>query len=432
MLYTKHITGYNPFKYFVFIAGTLALTAISSCGVELQLISGSVKHATCARPQSGEINQTLNFSNPALTVTHVWNNGATTEDLSGLAPIYPNTFDDKVTINGLPYGPSVSVERYNVFYEADWQRLQHMDFNPTSTIISPQAGFTGRATSANILPEDAIGYMEFIVYQSINPLLDIGIMGFNPVQDYNATSLSNFNGFIFISSGAQHYYAVIRTGHRVTSWGPVYNNGNLFSIKYSNNKLEYFVNGTRVFLSLGTSVPLHLMLHPELYLESRLYGGGLAFKDVHTSFNCSALPDYYASLSKELDGSCYSMVNDVMFKSKEKYNDNLLDYVIYNWQRSPVLSSTGSVPLGSAIVNTSTDNVTGINYHKISVGALLPPEDIYTLETTDSKGELYKMRFRYNRYSKVQNIPIVSHPPVDPVQIKGRTGDVVIFGNDYK
>ena len=100
----------------------------------------------------------------------------------------------------------------------------------------------------------------------------------------------------------------------------------------------------------------------------------------------------YAVLYKNYNSTYYEMSNTIMFKYDEKYNDNILNYKIYNWKREVVIGSESPAPI---IITPVTSHSEGDNYHILNIGNNLTNNQIYFLEITNEKGEVYKMKFRY-------------------------------------
>lgn len=104
----------------------------------------------------------------------------------------------------------------------------------------------------------------------------------------------------------------------------------------------------------------------------------------------------FAELKKQLDGGFNTMVGNVNFIYKEKYNANNLNYKIYNWKRELVLcSETACTPL----ITSSAINKNGVNYHSLNVNSVLINNEYYTIEVTNEKGEVYLMRFLFKTSS---------------------------------
>lgn len=105
---------------------------------------------------------------------------------------------------------------------------------------------------------------------------------------------------------------------------------------------------------------------------------------------------YFASLYKEYNSSYYDMKGTVNFIYREKYNDNNLDYVIYDWKRNKIIGSPGSFAANilpfSTVVSTN-----GCNYISINVSPFLTDNEYYFLEVTNDKNEKYVMRFKFKK-----------------------------------
>lgn len=408
-------------KNMTWVVGVLSLILISSC-TELKLVTGEVHHATCASPQSGSIDQTLHVLNPeSLNITHTWSNGATTLDISGLRPIYPDNYRYQLSI-ATAGQPLTENEAYDVLYQVDWKTLNQI--TTTGTSITNAANGLADASSSNVLPANAWGYLEFTVGHT-NALgnYDGGRMGLNPLDQINSGLLNNFNGFWFITG--MNIVVVVNNGSYVAVQH--YSPNDKFQISYNASSIRYYKNGSQIFAAVESIIDFS---HPEMYVKATLAGNTLMFKDVNATFGCTRTTSYYADVIKEMDGSCYYMSNNIRIKYREKYNDNTLNYKVYNWKREPVLSfpgGNGNAPL--------TSNATGINYLVIPVGNKLLPEDVYTLEVKDAKNEVYKMRFKYNNYQigPMMEPPTGNWSGAGPIGVADDSfGDGIIIGNDYK
>lgn len=383
-------------------------------------VTGAIVHATCDRPSSASITQQWHTCFSLLPIsnqTYTWSNGETTKDVVDLSPNYP--VDYKCTV-GYTYLnlPWVVSKKYGVRYDSEWPASTLIDNNTTNKTLHRNAvdpNNFGTICSKNILPENAIGCMDFecqIGAGYVPTTIFIGLDNLNCPTTVSAPN-SSFTGFELIKFGNVGIWTLYRNGIRLEYYdntnalrtvSGVFADGDNFSLKYGNG-VQFYHQGSIISIPMMLSTS-PIISHPAYRIRCSIRGGGLTLKNVTSSFACSNGTDYYAELKKELDGSCYTMTGAINFVYKEKYNDNSLNYIVYDWQRNPVLTST-VLPVFSA-------NTIGTNYHSIRANGLLADE-FYTLEVTNSKGEVYKMRFRYvSLSSTVDMFTITPRAPGNP------------------
>lgn len=411
-----------PKFYFVIVL----LLVISGCAnFKFNLVTADITHVSCTKPSSGAINQTIHLLNlSSLSVVHHWSKGntpmaQTTEDLIGLSCIYPSTYNDDIAISGL------SIKTKNqVLFETEWGLLNNLNINTSNGLLSNSGASyqLGWGTSINSLPANVPGYFEFVIAGS-GSQYGSGAIGFAEIlsNNNNNAALTVSDGFLFIASqGGAGYYLILNEGHLTSLATPgTYAIGDRFSLKMGVNSISYYKNGVMVAsVNPNGILPLN---HPPYNVSCQIANNRVAFQSIHTSFGCSSVNEGYASLKKQLDGAVYTMTGKISIKYKEKYNDDELDYVVYNWKHEPMISNLG----GAASINVAPleSNQAGVNYINIPVGNKLQNEEIYTLEITNSKGEIYMIRFKYNNY--LEGVEMISST-VPAIQFSGENG------NDYE
>jgi hypothetical protein len=387
------------------------LSTITSCDavtIRLPLVTGTVNHATCANPESGSITQSLTFLNPNdFNTTHIWNNGAVTANIQNLSPIYPAQYIDHVQLTShVPGGVSLSeVEKYDVLYSVDeWQMQSDMIYSKNEYKLICNAPYA-HIGSVNVLPANALGYFEFTVESDGSNNSGSQQIGFNPVSDLSTGSISRFTGMLILNSS--RYIYLFKDGN-ILPIGSTYVLTDRFKMEYKNNCITYYRNNTPI-----TSEFLGLAGHPESYIHVYSYDGNnvLSVSNINATFGCVKAADYFSGMVKDIGGECYTMTGSLKFKYLEKYNDNVLNYTVYDWRRNPVLTYPGNGPAPVA------SNLNGVNYHTILVGNKLNYGSNYILEITNSKNEIYKMRFSYNNFS-------VEVPSEYPTVIMGPRGPI--------
>lgn len=386
-------------------------------------VSATVFHASCTEPSGGAINQQWCVANPAsLLPEYVWSSGATTEDVTGLAPNYPVGYTCKITYQAaLNMHGNMPLQRYEIGYRVLWGQTSLMQYDNNTDKLSrtpSMMGQFGYACSENILNQNSMGYVEFVVRVDDPFASTISCVGFNELTCPNVPlGGAGFDGFVFTTFSGQMRYSVLRNGVVINAGGSkVFSDKDTFRIVYGNG-IRYMKNNSIIpVIPQGGS--LQIFTHPALRVQCMTNNIALSFSNVTTSFACSQLSEFYAELSKELDGSCYSMTNTVKFKYREKYDDAVVDYKIYDWQRNVVMSSS--------ITPVSTTNRSDINFHTILAQGKLSSDEVYTLEVKNDKAEIYKMRFRYNRATAVTEH--FSHGPINPINPTFPTGPPVYTG----
>lgn len=110
----------------------------------------------------------------------------------------------------------------------------------------------------------------------------------------------------------------------------------------------------------------------------------------------------YATLTKKLDAGYYVMRNDIKYKYKEKYNDNTLNYKVYDWKRDVKMDET---------FYAQSNHGYGVGYYRLEdAHQYLNDGEFYTMEITNDKNEVYKMRFKFDREIKNPLLPIIPFP----------------------
>jgi hypothetical protein len=107
-------------------------------------------------------------------------------------------------------------------------------------------------------------------------------------------------------------------------------------------------------------------------------------------------PVSYAEMKEKLDGSfCGTNAGALYFKYEEKYNEGLLKYRIYDYQRNekiPLASQTGTLALTKTL---------GTNFFTLNLalaGGFIgtsETDSYYILEVENEKGDKYYLRFKY-------------------------------------
>lgn len=409
--------------YYVLVA--LVMVGITGCPpVTIKPITSSIKHVTCSSPQSGSIDQTVIPAFGAFAVTHSWNNGATSEDLSNVSCVYPAYYSDNVSMVQGSNQPLLFTQKYDVLYKVEWSKMDRIGYDPALDKTYKNVSGTpwGTAFSENILAENANGYIEFEANAASNNVNDWAMVGFNNTQAYNAyPALGTFTGFALetlTGTGPSSYmgtYYVFINGWPVALPGSSqFRNKDMFSVKYTQTGVIFYHNGTEIHRT--QAVPL--FTHPRKFVQVTISAQNIYVSKFASTFGCTDKSDAYAELSKSLDATCYIMSNTIKFKYKEKYNDPAVECKVYDWQRNIALAAS-----------PTTVNNNGTNYHILNTNGTLINGEVYVMEATNSKGEVYKMRFRYNNY-KDKTLIAIRGPSFPKGDIK--EGANFTFGNDYE
>ena len=377
-------------------------------------VSGTIVHGTCTAPSSGSITQNLHPCFESISLgnrTYSWSDGSTDKDLLNVSPNYPADYkcDIGYSFWGLPWNIP---KKYAVRYNTEWFSNSLIEYsNEYKTLYrnSTSPNLFGNIFSNNILPENGIGCIEFTALLSDGEgKVYIGFNNLNTPQQIGGPT-SSFTGFELEKSFIGNTWTLYKNGIRLDNVNGSFVNGDVFQIKYANN-IQFMQSGTIISIP-GQYASSIILTHPAYRIQCQMKGSGITLLNILSTFSCTTGSDFYAELKKELDGTCYNMTGNVSFVYKEKYKDDVLNYTIYDWQRNAVLTSS--------ILPTSTANETGLNYHVLAVGGALSDE-YYTLEVVNSKGENYKMRFRYTKVLSTNKIYTLSptspgNPTVKPV-----------------
>lgn len=410
------------YKYLLIVVVLFGTTGCPT--VYLKTVTGVVKHANCSNPKGGSIEQTINPAFSNFTADHLWNTGATSEDLHGVGCIYPAYYTDKIKLQQGNYQPLYETTNYDVLMEVNWTKVNGMAYDgglrkTYKGSSSPQVAYS---VSSNILPQNAQGYIEYQVNVTDKSISCKAYVGYNDVTAYTlAPPLTSFTGFALETDNSLTgqdvgKISIILNGQPVfVSTIGNFKSGDKFCVKYSNSNVVFLHNGAIAHQTLST----YSFSHPAKVVQATLSEQNMFITEFNATFGCVDRSDAYVELSKELDATCYAVTNNIMFKYKEKYNDNSPQCKIYDWERNIVLTPT-----------VSTSNNNGINFHIVNIGNTLASDDVYIMEITNDKGELYKMRFRYNYFKEKVNISPTKNPYFPSSGVK--EGIKYTFGNDYE
>lgn len=390
------------FRFFNKLLIVLAITSIAGCGTLSKFtfsVDSDIVHNECNNNEcsgSIKINDILiggnpvGYSGPFVFADATGNiiQNSSSNQLSGACNGVYNCGAKLFSNTQVPF----YLVSYSIgFYINNWN-LQNMAFNSTTKTLenSPANSSLAWALSDNFLSANEDGYITF-EYATTNTSLGAIAFGFCDANNSSNTYQDIDNGFALLGSNGQVAYAIVENGVGVGL--TAIKGAKEFKIERKGNKVFYYIDGKQVHYNVSqpytTVNPNHI-----LRVKAWAKNNNLKIKNATASF-CRNFASVYASLAKELDGSYYLMKNSILFKYKEKYNDEELDFKVYNWKRELILSNNAAFSPVHTVDVTNT-NHSGVNYHSILVNNKLEIDEYYVLEVTNNKGEVYKMRFRYD------------------------------------
>lgn len=346
-------------------------------------ITAILSHNYCFIPSTGSIDLTIIGGVPPYTYS--WSNGATVEDLSGLAP---GTYSVTVTDNILQAAGGI----YEVGYNVIWT-----NYTPGATIAGnsitktdPNGWGNSGGSSTNVLDANTDGWLEFSV-PSGNQFSAIGLSQVD--QDKNITSIDY--GMVFQSvqifpppfTFTLKFLAFIEGGAIISS--PVlshYNAGDVFRIERVNSSttpiINYYKNGGVPLYTTGSSVTPN-----SLIVDAALNYTNSSFINTIVDFGCAPInsPDIYTKVFKELDGGYYVTNNSKIF----------IEYT-EDYTSSPTANLNYKMFKESDLVNiagTTQSLIVGNNRREIIYTSSTPP-GFYILEIENSKKEKRFLRFK--------------------------------------
>jgi hypothetical protein len=391
-------------KSFYLIILAVLVCSIASCGFTFKLAltaTSTITHNECNSNNCvGAINvsQVLNAGYPlGYAGNYIYSDPQTgaavytsaTGEVTGLCN---GNYD--CSINLFPNTPvAYNISTYTIGYNVNSWIAHDMVFdNITKTMeINNFLSNSPWMLSNNFLGANQDGYMTF-EYSVASPKLGNVSIGFCEVNNVGSTWQDIKYGFSILTNNGNVAYSIVENGMPIAL--TAYKNPKQFKVERKGTKIYYSIDGKQVHYVAAPSNFSNVNSSEILRIKSTAYNNNLKVKNVSCSF-CRSFNSVYASLNKDLDGTYYLMKNSILFKYKEKYNDVNLDYRVYNWKRELILSNNSAFsPLYT--VGVTETNHEGVNYHCIVVNDKLEIDKYYVLEVTNNKGEVYKMRFRYD------------------------------------
>jgi hypothetical protein len=286
--------------------------------------------------------------------------------------------------------------------------------------IGSTAGYNASAYSVNTLPSGANGILEFQVgtvplsaptintHTNSHPPYDDFVIGFTPqyVTDnpigttaiqyglhftYTTSLIRNPNNhqFRYLTSRAVKLFVNGVDGATICTYNQndvfdMVKTGNAITFKRNHTPINYtYYIGSILYTSPYT---INVSSTQNLIVDLAASRVGMNLIYARTSFG-NVVDNDYAELSKTLDGSFYVAHTTLGIRYKEKYNNKTLNYSIYDSRRNAISSGTP---------NNTLLNGNGYNYLRLPLSSSsFINGRFYVLEVTDTKGEVYKLRFQY-------------------------------------
>lgn len=356
-----------------FIVLFIALTTMCIQGC----MYGVIVHNNCSFPRQGSITLGVAGGNGYYPESAKWYYGGTTFatgwQITGVsADPYPYTAKVKYVKPGTPPLLLFKQQSYFVLNEVSWFNTSNVALSLHGGISIGSSATVGSAKTIETISSNSYGFFEV----KVSKLSGAGITTIG----YQAPGSNNFIYYLTLDKDMQMYCIMVNTpgGVSVLSGG-AFENGDVFRLYVNNNVFNYtknensFANGAYNYT--GGNVSLNV--------STAILGGGLAFPYVRTSFGCFEAELYY-TLARKLDGSYYIYDDEKMrIKFDGEYNTGNLSYKVYNWKREIVQYGLFSKKFGDNRVNL---NICGPNYIF---------DEMYTLEVTNEKSEIFMLRFKF-------------------------------------
>lgn len=341
-------------------------------------ITAVINHNGCYVNSQGSIDLTVTGGVPPYT--YVWNNGATTQDITGLTN---GTYTVTITDSKSPT-PSALTKIYDIGYQVNWMDNVNTITNGNSLTKTSVTGYDGSGgSSTNILLSSDNGWASF----TVNNVQDEFIFGLDD-NDGNHNNLSIAYGiklFHFNPIGFSKVN-VIENGNEIglPNGKESFTKGDIFKIQRTGSIVSYYKN--------SSTVPFYTSLIPsttDLIVDASLNKINSTVLNAATGFGCPPFGSFppQAKLKKKLDAGYYVPKNGILgFMFTEEYNPltSSLNYRVYN-----ELNPSTTTSLGNSNIKY------GDNRYSLDVSNLLSlSPSFYILEVINDKNEKWLLRFK--------------------------------------
>lgn len=380
-------------------------------------VSAIITHAKSCGFEGGAIDLAIKGGVPPYT--YAWNNGATTQDITGLTPgIYTVT----ITQNS-PFLQAIT-KTYEIGYEVVWTDLIDAVANGNSVSSTSTTTIESSAKSTNRILGNQSGWVEFTI--PVLPFTDFynyplgnrteivngGILFIESTDsDHNAGTgdYISHSGFyadrdIHHASNPNYSYVLSTNDMYLTQeniyFSEPFVNSDRFRIEWipnlsdpTNSTINYYKNG--VLRASSVNEPINISKDFNLFILLDNNSDWLlersSLSNVVTSFGCPTFNPVYsqqATLKKKLDGGFYVADNGhLFFQYNELYKGGSLNYKIYN--------SSGVVVLDG--VQLPQTKKFGLNKYQLNLNfrTEFTPEEFYVLEVINDKNQSEFLRFKF-------------------------------------
>ncbi|MDB3887436.1 SprB repeat-containing protein, partial [bacterium] len=284
-------------------------------------ITSSIISPVCGNTD-GAIN--ISVTGGEMPYTYLWNTGATTEDISGLAP-------GDYTITVTDNASNVETSTITLTNNITWSALTGIIVGASGELIKTgTTSFTNSgAFSSNKIPAGEDGFIEAIVD---NPT-DGWSLGLSDTQGADNWYTIDYSFFI-----DQTYIYIVENGVTVLNNGTTVSTGDKLKISRNGNTISYYKNSTLLYSSSITSTT-------DLHADITINQTGSTMSDI--SMSCPYLPMTLSSVITHT--TCESSVGNIDLSitgGKAPF--------IYSWSNGLTTEDIDSLALGEYTV-TVTD-----------------------------------------------------------------------------
>lgn len=295
------------------------------------------------------------------------------------ANVYYHNGDPPVSLTK-PYCGS---ETFEIGYRPEWVNKVNVTSSFPGTLTKTSGNtlnWDAGASSANYLANSSSGWIEWTTPSA----LSINGVGFSDAdQNQDIANIDYGVGYIklaapILGSNQLHFRTnnstMINAFLSGSPWG-TYSGVRRFRLEKNGSNLVFKMNGAVINQTTISSTS-------DLILDASLKTLSGTINDLRMSFGCGAR-DWFAELKKQYDAGChFTQFKTLKFKYIEEYNQDDLDFKIFDFKRQLVVTNPSVVAKKE-----------GDNRYSISFGSLVP-SGIYYLEVRNGKGELSVLKFK--------------------------------------
>lgn len=349
------------------------------------ICSGSIKatgyYPLVNAPDKYEIYKSSNLTTPLQTISAAGVSNVTFNNLcpgSYTVKYHVNVINFHIIIGGSSF-PSITTtpitiqQNFVIGYKPNWtnitSNLTVANTDNSLTKTGPSNAFDAGASTFNTLLSSSTNteWMEWTA-SGFNML---GLSANDPDVNFSTIGYSIFNLDLF----GYHLYGVLHNGSFISGIG-LGGATDKFRIEKNGSGLVFKRNTTTISTISGISP------NPDVIADASMFFINGSLSHPRLSFGCN-LPQVYAVLKKELDGTYFQTYNNyLLFTTDGDYSNTGINYSIYNYARTAYTT----LPINSSTLKN------GDNRYRIDISTL--GSGYYVLELLNQKKEKLVLRFK--------------------------------------